>query len=144
MANKYPALVFHFRVEWGAANISFSEVSGLVRENQAVEYRWGDSPDYSVIKMPGMVKYNNITMKRGIVTGNNEFYNWLNTIALNQVERRDITISLLNEKHEPIMVWKAHNAFPVKVEGPQMKSSGNEIAIESMEVAHEGLTFETP
>ena len=61
---------------------------------------------------------------------------------LNTVERRDIVISLLNEKHEPVMVWKAQNAFPVKVEGPALKASGNEVAIESIELAHEGLELQ--
>ena len=69
----------------------------------------------------------------------NEFAAWLNTVKLNQVQRRDLVISLLNEEHQPVMTWKVHNAFPVKVEGPQLKASGNEVAIESIEVAHEGL-----
>jgi len=63
----------------------------------------------------------------------------LSTVKLNKVERRDLVISLLNEEHQPVMVWKVHNAFPVKVEGPQLKASGNEVAIESIEIAHEGL-----
>ena len=60
-------------------------------------------------------------------------------MKLNTVERRDLVVSLLNEEHEPVMIWKVHNAFPVKVEGPQLKASGNEVAIESIELAHEGL-----
>ncbi|MCB1124919.1 MAG: phage tail protein, partial [Verrucomicrobiae bacterium] len=46
--------------------------------------------------------------------------------------------------HQPVMVWKARNAFPVKIEGPGLKSTGNEVAIESLEIAHEGLSIETP
>jgi phage tail-like protein len=94
--------------------------------------------------MPGIPKYGNITCKRGIVAKDNEYAEWLNTIQMNQVERRDVTVSLLNEKHEPVMVWKARNAFTVKLEGPSLKSTGNEVAIESLEIAHEGLTVETP
>ena len=101
-----------------------------------------DFPEYSFIKMPGMRKFSNITLKRGIVKSDNEFFRWLSTVSLNTVERRDIIISLLNEQHEPVMTWVAHNAFPVKVEGPQLKASGNEVAIESIELAHEGLTLE--
>jgi len=92
--------------------------------------------------MPGLHKYNNITLKRGVMKGDNEFFKWLNTVKLNTIERRDLTISLLNEKHEAVMVWKAHNAFPVKVEGPGLKASGNEVAIESIEIAHEGLVLQ--
>jgi len=138
----YPIPVFHFKVEWGGKNVGFSEASGLTQELQLIEYRDGNSPDYSTIKMPGLHKYNNITLKRGVMKGDNEFFKWLNTVKLNTIERRDLTISLLNEKHEAVMVWKAHNAFPVKVEGPGLKASGNEVAIESIEIAHEGLTLQ--
>jgi phage tail-like protein len=138
----YPLPAFHFQVEWGGTRIGFSEVSGLTIENQVIEYREGSSPVYSVQKMPGIPKFGNITCKRGIVAADNQYFEWLNTIQLNQAERRDVTISLLNEEHSPVMVWKARNAFPVKVEGPGLKSTGNEVAIESMEIAHEGLTIE--
>ncbi|MDD2720198.1 MAG: phage tail protein [Gallionella sp.] len=142
MPAQYPLPVFHFSVEWGSMRIGFSEVSGLTQENQAIEYREGNFPEYSTIKMPGMRKFSNLTLKRGITKSDNEFFRWLSTIKLNQVERRNIIISLLNENHEPVMTWVAHNAFPVKVEGPQLKASGNEVAIESIELAHEGLALE--
>jgi len=74
-----------------------------------------------------------------VVKVDNVFANWLSTVKLNTVERRDLVVSLLNEEHAPVMTWKVHNAFPVKVEGPQLKASGNEVAIESIELAHEGL-----
>ena len=95
------------------------------------------------MKMPGIPKYSNITLKRGIVAGDNEFFDWVNTVRLNKVERRDLVISLLNENHEPAMVWKAKNAFPVKLEGPRLKATGNDVAIETLEVAHEGLSIES-
>ena len=138
----YPIPVFHFKVEWGGKNVGFSEASGLTQELQLIEYRDGNSPDYSTIKMPGLHKYNNVTLKRGIIKGDNEFFKWLSTVKLNTIERRDLTISLLNEEHSPVMVWKARAAFPVKVEGPGLKASGNEVAIESIEIAHEGLTLQ--
>jgi phage tail-like protein len=89
-----------------------------------------------------MRKFSNITLKRGTFSNDNEFYKWLNTISLNQVERRDLTISLLNEKHEPMVIWKVHNAFPVKVQSTDLKADSNEVAIEQLELAHEGLTIE--
>lgn len=142
MATTYPLPVFHFQVNWGGTNMGFAEASGLNIEVQAIEYRDGLSPQYSVVKMPGIPKYGNITLKRGIVPADNEFYEWLNTTKLNKVERRDLVISLLNENHEPVMSWKASNAFPVKIEGAGLKATGNEVAIESIEIAHEGLTIE--
>ena len=123
--------------------MEFSEVSGLNIENQVVEYRDGLSPEFTMRKMPGIQKFGNITMKRGIFKKDNDFFKWLNTVKMNTIERRDLTIKLLDEKHAPVMVWKAINAFPVKVEGPGLKASGNEVAIESLEAAHEGLTIET-
>jgi phage tail-like protein len=77
-----------------------------------------------------------------VVKSDNDFFKWLSTVKLNTVERRDLVISLQNENHDPVMVWKVHNAFPVKVEGPQLKATGNEVAIESIEVAHEGLELQ--
>jgi phage tail-like protein len=139
MPTVYPLPVFHFTVEWGGLRIGFSEVSGLTQENQAIEYRDGSFPEYSSIKMPGIRKFSNIIAKRGIAPADNDFYKWLSTVKLNTVERRDLVIMLLNENHLPVMVWKVHNAFPVKVEGPGLKASGNEVAIESIEIAHEGL-----
>lgn len=139
MPEQYPLPVFHFTVEWGGARIGFSEVSGLTQEVQAIEYRDGSLPEYSSLKMPGLKKYSNVTLKRGVVKSDNDFFQWLVTVKLNTVQRRDIVISLRNEEHDPVMVWKIHNAFPVKVEGPGLKASGNEVAVESIEIAHEGL-----
>ena len=139
---EYPLPGFHFQVEWGGNNLGFAEVSGLNIENQVLEYRDGLNREYSVIKMPGMPQFGNITLKRGILPKDNEFFEWLNTSALNTVQRRDLIISLLNEEHEPVMTWKAANAFPVKVEGPELNATGNEVAMESIEVAHEGLTIQ--
>ena len=138
----YPLPVFHFTVEWGGKRVGFSEVSGLTQENQAIEYRDGSFPEYSSVKMPGLRKFTNIVAKRGVVQGDNDFFKWLSTVKLNKVERRSLVISLLNEEHQPVMVWKAMNAFPVKVEGPALKASGNEVAIESIELAHEGLELQ--
>ena len=138
----YPLPKFHFLVEWGGTKIGFSEVSGLDVETEVIEYRYGLQPTYSKRKMPGMQKYSNITLKRGVFQSDNEFYNWWNTVKLNTIERRDIIISLLNEEHEPVVTWKVINAWPVKVQSTDLKSDGNEVAIETLELAHEGLTIQ--
>ena len=139
---QYPLPKFHFRVEWGGTRIGFTEVTGLEVSTDVIEYRDGASPEYTKIKMPGMQKFGNITMKRGIFKSDNEYYNWWNTHALNTIERRDITVSLLNESHEPVVVWKIKNAWPVKVQSTDLKGDGNEVAIETIEIAHEGLTMQ--
>ncbi|OGU76913.1 MAG: phage tail protein [Ignavibacteria bacterium RBG_16_34_14] len=139
---EYPLVSFHFQVQWGGTRMGFSEVSGLDMQTEVIEYREGSNPVYSSIKMPGLKKYSNITLKRGLVKGDNEFFQWWNTIKLNTVERRDVVISLLNENHEPVINWKVVNAFPVKIQCSDLKASGNEVAIETLEIAHEGVTIE--
>lgn len=142
MPEIYPIPVFHFEVEWGGANLGFTEVSGLTNETQPIEYRVGNSREYQVVKMPGIPKFGNLTLKRGILKGDADFKTWYETIALNTVERRDIIIKLLDDEHNPVVTWRARNCFPVKVEGPGLKATGNEVAIETIELAHEGLTVE--
>mgnify|MGYP005864582225 FL=1 len=143
MAVAYPVSVFHFQVEWGGTRIGFTEVSGLTIELQTIDYREGSSLEYHVSKMPGIPQYSNISLKRGVFAADNEFFQWLNTVKKNKIDRRDLTISLLNEEHEPIMVWKVKEAWPCKVEGPTLNSTGNEVAIETIELCHEGLSIET-
>lgn len=139
---QYPVSKFHFQVEWGGSKIGFTEVTGLEVSTEVIEYRDGASREYHKIKMPGMQKFSNITMKRGTFLGDNDFYNWWNTVALNTIDRRNLIISLLNEKHEPVVVWKVKNVWPVKVQSTDLKADGNEVAIETIEVAHEGLTIQ--
>ncbi len=143
MANDYPLPGFHFIVEWGSDSIGFTEVTGLDIENQVIEYRHGAMATYSPIKMPGLRKYSNITLKRGLLPKDNEFFKWFNENQLNQAERRTVVISLLNDQHEPIMVWKALNAWPVKISGPTLNAGASEVAIECIELAYEELNIQT-
>jgi len=138
----YPQAKNHFKVDWGGNNIGFMEVSGLSIELDVVDYREGSSPESSVRKLPGLKKFSDVVLKRGIVKSDDDFYRWISTATFNQVERRDVTISLLNENHEPVVVWKIKNAFPFKLEYSPLNSNGSEVAIESLSLAHEGLTVE--
>lgn len=149
MAADYPLPKFHFQVEWGGAKIGFTEISGLDVETEVIEYRHGASAEYFKTKQPGMQKFSNITMKRGTFQSDNEYYDWWKQTYFFQEGnstgskfRRDITISLLNESHEPIVVWKVKNAWPIKIQSTDLKADGNEIAIESMELVHEGLSIQ--
>lgn len=140
MAQEYPIPRFHFQVDWGGAKISFTEVTGLVMEREKIEYRHSDSKDFNKIAMPGMVKNSNLTLKRGKFEGDFDFNTWLEDVANERVNgRRDIVIRLLNEKHVPVAAWSAARCFPVKITAPDLKSDANEIAVESLEIAHEGL-----
>ena len=145
MASNYPLTGFHFSVEWDQndpENVSFSEVSGLNVSTTAIEYREGSDKEYTTLKMPGLRKYGNITLKRGSMAADNGFFTWLNTIKNNTVERRDIKIMLLNEEHEPVVTWNVKNAFPVKYDAGGLNASKGEVLIESVELACESFTVE--
>jgi phage tail-like protein len=140
MPQDYPLPRYHFEVDWGGSKLSFTEVTGLVMEREKIEYRHSASKDFNKIAMPGLVKNNNLTMKRGTFPGDRELNDWLQAVANERVEeRRDVTIRLLNEKHDPVAAWTAARCFAVKLTAPDLKSDANEVAIESIEVAHEGL-----
>jgi phage tail-like protein len=141
--NVWPLPNFHFEVKWDSAVMSFQEVSGLDVEAQPIEYRRGESTEFSVNKMPGVQKFGNVTMKKGVFKSDNKFWDWFNQIKMNTIKRVPVTISLLDEEGNPTMVWTLTNAWPTKVTGTDLKSEGNEVAVESIEIAHEGLTIST-
>lgn len=138
----WPISKFHFQVKWDSEVMSFQEVSGLDVESQVIEYRHGDSPEFSTIKMPGLKKSGNVTMKKGVFKSDNKFWDWFVQIKMNTIKRIPVTISLLDEEGSPTMVWTLANAFPSKITGTDLKSEGNEVAIETIEIAHEGVTIE--
>lgn len=144
-AKNYPLPKFHFMVDWGGTRIGFSEVSGLSMETEVIEYREGNSPVYHKTKMPGLTKYGNITLKRGVFLGDFEMYTlWKKTMLFQEGKekfRRDITIRLLDEEHQPVITWAVQRAWPCKVQYADLKADANEIAIESMELVHEGLSI---
>jgi phage tail-like protein len=137
----WPLPKFYFQVKWDSTLMSFSEVSGLDIEAQQIPYRHGDSPEFSEIKMPGIKKTGNVTMKKGVFKSDNKFWDWFNQIKMNTIKRVPVTISLLDEAGKPTMVWTLANAWPAKITGTDMKSDGNEVAVETIEIAHEGLTI---
>jgi len=138
----FPLPKFHFNVQWGGSKIAFTEVSGLNKEMDILEHRVGSSPEFFKRKMPGLQKIGNITLKRGVFINDNEFYEWYNTVALNTVQRRDLTISLLDENHEPKVVWKVKECFIVSLKCTDLKAEANEIAIDTVELANHGFTLE--
>ena len=142
MAN-YPIPKFHFQVKWGVERVGFTEVTGMDYQIDVIEYREGSNPEFSKTKQPGMKKFSNLTLKRGTMPNDSDFYKWINAQDpyTHLSQRREIIISLLNESHDPIMTWTVKNAFPVKYQASDLKSDGNEVAIETLEIAHEGLTI---
>jgi len=137
----WPLPKFYFEVEWDTAVMQFQEVSGLDVEAQPITYRAGDSAAFSPVKMPGMKKFGNVTLKKGVFQADNKFWDWFNEIKMNTITRKPVTIRLLDEAGKATMVWTLHNAWPTKITGTDLKAQGNEVAIETIELAHEGLTI---
>ena len=124
--------------------MSFQEVSGLETETQIIEYRHGNNPVFSTIKMPGIAKFGNITMKKGVFISDNKFWDWYSQIKMNTIKRVPVVISLCDEAGAPKMTWTLANCWPTKISGTDLKSDANEVAIESIEIVHEGITIATP
>ncbi len=120
---------------------AFSECSGLTAEGDAVDYREGTDRQANVRKLVGLRKYANIMLKRGY-TQDTSLWTWYGNIRDGIADRRNVTIVLLNEQRVPVLRWHAERAWINKIEGPAFKASGNEVAIESVELVHEGLTIE--
>ena len=137
----WPLPKFRLQVSWDGAALAFQEVSGLDCEASPIEYRHGDSPAFSVAKMPGLKKYGNVTMKKGIFTSDQKFWEWFARIKMNTVQRVPVTIRLLDEAGQLTMAWTLNKAWPTKITGTDLKSEGNEVAVESLEIAHEGIAI---
>lgn len=141
--NVWPLPKFYFTVKFGSQDntISFQEISGLETETQQIEYRHGDSKTFSTIKMPGIAKTGNVTLKKGLFAKDNNFFKWYDAIKMNTINRETVTIQLLDESGEPTMTWTLLNAWPTKISSPDLISDANEVAIETLELAHEGITI---
>jgi len=138
-----PYRAFNFQLEIEGVPLgAFSECSGLTAEGDAVDYRDGTDLQNSVRKLVGLRKYSNITLKRGY-TQDKSLWQWYMNINNGLPDRRNVTITLMNEEHVAVLRWHAENAWLNKIEAPSFKASGNEVAIESVELVHEGLTIET-
>lgn len=133
---------YHFMADWSGTRTGFSEISGLSMNVSVTELTNGADPMHSTRKIPGRMHYSNIILKRGIVKGDSDFYNWMQSINMSTVDRRNIVVSLLDENHLPVVSWKIKNAFPVRFSGPILIANASSIAIEELELTHEGFTME--
>ena len=138
-----PYRAFNFVLEIdGVPRGAFSEVGGLTAEGDSADYREGTDVQPNVRKLVALRKYTNITLKRGY-TADKSLWQWYTNIFNGMPDRRNVTIVLMTERREPVLSWNAENAWINKIEGPALKASGNEVAMESVELVHEGLTLET-
>ena len=137
----WPLPKFYFSVQLGDdKDVTFQEVTGLQTETKVIEYRHGNSPLFSTIKMPGLSSVGNVTMKKGIFAKDTKFFDWyLETKKRESFKRRVVVVNLLDEGGNPKMTWTLNNAWPTKVTGTDFKSDGNDVAVESVEIAFETM-----
>ncbi len=132
-----PYAAFNYLVEIdGITSAGFSECSGLDTETDVIDYREGND-EITVHKQPGLKKFSNITLKRGF-TDNTELWEWRLKVMDGDVERKNVSIVLLDEAKTEKLRWNLKDAWPSKWTGPDLKASSSDIAIETLEFCHEG------
>jgi phage tail-like protein len=131
-----PRYTFTIQID-GLAAAGYTEVSGIAIETEVTELREGGSND--VRKLPGRTKFSNVTLRRGY-TGNHDLYDWAASNVTGKLVRRNVSITISDVKGTVVAKWNLSRAWPVKWQPPALNASGNDVAIETVELAHEGLT----
>jgi phage tail-like protein len=137
MARHDPYKAFNFRVEIDGMTAAFTEVSGLESEIEAIDYREGGEEN-RMRKLPGLRKFPNIVLKRGL-TQDAELWNWHQQVADGNVHRRNGSVILLDDRGQEQVRWNFYNSWPCKYVGPTLNAKSNDVAIETLELVHEGL-----
>jgi phage tail-like protein len=133
-----PYRAYNFIIEIDSiTRAGFRECSGLDSTQTPIEYREGTDP-LTVRKLPGMVTYANLTLARG-VTDDVELWEWRAAAQNGQLERRNGSVVLLNDTGEEQARWNFREGWPSKWTGPTFNATGAEVAIETLEISHEGL-----
>jgi phage tail-like protein len=146
----YPLPVYNYRVEIGSDAVAFSEVSGLSIAYETTVYKEsptaGCAPGPRTMQMPAQSTPPTITLKKGIVaaTSIKHLYEWIKTVQINQIEKKDVVIRLCDEKGEAVISWTVSNAFPVKLTAPTFDAKSNDVAIESLELKGDFITLKEP
>lgn len=133
-----PYTAFNFLVEiQGLVVGSFSEVSGLQAETETEEYHEGGRNNF-VHKLPKVTKYPNLVFKRGI-TDSTELWQWHQNVIVGQIQRQNGSVILLDYTGSEKWRWNFAEAYPVKWTGPELKGDSNAVAVETLEISHNGL-----
>jgi len=134
-----PYANFNFLVEIdGVTQAGFQEVSGLGAEVAVVEYREGDEKIRAVRKLPGLIRYSPILLKRGF-TQDRSLWNWFKTVLDGTVQRANGTITLLDSARTPVLRWRFREGWPSKWEAAYLNGKSNDVAIETLIIEHEGI-----
>ncbi len=133
---------YNFHVEWdGIVHAGFRECSGLDSTTDPTDYREGTDP-LSMRKLPGLVSYSNITLGRGI-SDNDELWKWRQEVARGIADRRNLSIVLMDDTGVEKIRWNLTNCWPTTWTAPSFDASSSEVAIETLELAHEGVSVDT-
>jgi len=136
-----PYANFNFVVDVGLGDdLGFSEVDLPSGEVEVIEYREGADRVSSARKLPGRATYPNVVLRRG-VAGRTDLFDWWKSVRDGDLQRRNVSVTLLDEARKPVQRWLLRNAWPTKLSYSRLSGLGNEVAIETLELAHEG--FET-
>lgn len=124
----------------GIVQAGFSEVTIPDSSNDVVDYREGNHPP-TTRKLPGLVKYGNVTLKWGITNSLELYEKWRLPVEEGKVAsaRKNMAIILMSDDGTPSARWEFHNAWPTKYDAPDLSAKGNDVAIETLEIAHEGM-----
>jgi phage tail-like protein len=143
----YPLPVYNYKVNIDNDTVAFSEVSGLNIAYEKITYKESSTESGKasprVFNMPSQPTQTTLTLKKGLVPSKSQaaLYDWIHSIAINQVIKKDIVISLCDESGDARVTWTVFNAFPTKLDAPAFSASSNEVAIESMELMADGITI---
>lgn len=140
IAVQYPIPTYRFMVTLGDEQVPFTSASGLDINYETIEYRDGTG---NWFKMPGQRQAINITLSKGVFPGDTALYDWINSVQLNQVEKKDILISLTNDAGtEVLMSWNISNAFPTSLTSPSFDATSNEIAVQQVTLMADRVTIQ--
>ena len=137
-----PYANYNFVVDLGQGDeAGFSEAELPEGAIEAIEYREGNDKVSSSRKLPGRVSYPNVVLKRGLA-GGLELFDWWKSVRDGSPDRRNVTITLLDEQQTPVQRWRLRNAWPAKLQSSSLNALGNDVVIETLELAHEGFEIE--
>lgn len=138
MARNDPFRNFRFRLEIsGITEAHFSEVTGFDISTDAIDYREGDDPTH-VRKLPGLNKYGNVTLKRGITDSMN-LYDWHKSIVDGKTDRKTVAIVVRDEEGKDRARFEISEAWPIKYDPMDLNAKGNDVSIETLELVNEGV-----
>lgn len=136
----YPYKKYNYKVLIDQSEeAGFSEVSSPDITADPIEYREGNMSGKTPGKQPGILKYSNVTLKRG-TTDSQVFWDWINEIKSGTATRKTVVITLMDDEMNEVASWQLEKAWPTKYTAPDFNATSNEIAIESLELVTEGIS----